>query len=683
VNNRTILRKEVFDVIGTEYSGERAKHIIEQVVNFHRIQASPGYRTAAMQVVQLLSDIGVSAEILRYPANEKTSFWNYSSFQETMIEEAKLFLITENSKEKVADYQENKLSVIQRSIATPSEGVETELVVLDKGETEEEYKNVNVKGKVVLVSGDLNYVLPLAVEKYGAIGIVSDRLPELPPVRKRFDLPNALQYTSFWWHPGRKKCFGFVVSPRKGAQIRDLAKKETLRVEATVRSKIYDGTIEVVTAEIPGDDEKEILMTAHLCHPQPSANDNASGVGALIEAARTLKTLIQEGKLAKPKRKIRLLFIPEMTGTFAYMANNEKRLKNIVAGINMDMVGEDQRRCGSILMVERTPLSLPTFINSYIEYLFNYLTKDIKTLSESEKLSSFNYAFVNFSGGSDHEILSDPSVGVPTISFTNWPDRYYHTSEDTVDKVSSETLWNTGTVATTFAYTLACIDKGDFSFLALLTERFCENIVSKLFDEIILEISNTNSENFGYKASEQLRKWVDKTKLCLDYLERAVDGLEKFDTANHEIAQIKSYYSKVFKDFLELKQIELQDQILREGAKYNIYKVSPKEHGNTRLRRQASKYVPIRTKPGPIDLKSKMVWLTETEQKKILELQRDPRWRLVSYISLCWADGKRSLWEIARLTEIETGYSKFSEIIQWFKLLDKMGFISLKKGVKS
>ncbi|MEM3403062.1 MAG: DUF4910 domain-containing protein [Nitrososphaeria archaeon] len=673
------MNKEVFDLIGEEYSGERAKHIVEQIINFHRIQASPGYRAAANHVAQQLSDIGLEVEILKYPANENASFWNYSSFQETFVDEAKLFLVTKSLKEKIADYQENKLSVIQRSMSTQPEGIETELVVLDKGETEEEYKNVDVKGKVVLVSGDLNYVLPLAVGKYGAIGIISDRLPELLPVRRRLDLPNALQYTSFWWHTGMKKCFGFVISPRRGAQIRDLAKREILKVEATVKSKIYDGTIEVITAKIPGEGEKEILLTAHLCHPQPSANDNASGVGALIEAARTLKTLIGGGKLSKPKKTIRFLFIPEMTGTFAYIASNVKNLRNIVAGVNLDMVGEDQKLCGSILMVERTPLSLPTFINAYVEYLFNYLTKDVKTLSESERLSSFNYAFISFSGGSDHEILSDPSVGVPTISFTNWPDRYYHTSEDTVDKVCSETLWNVGTIATTFAYTLACVDRNDFSFLALLTERFCENIILKLFDEIILEISNTNSRNFESKASEQLRRWEDQTNLWLNYLGSAIEGLEKFDTANQEIAQIKSYYHGKFKGFLELKRTKLYDQILREGSKYNVYKVTPKEYGEIKLQKQASKYVPIRTNPGPIDLKSKMIKLNETEQKKVLELQRKNLWRRIAYISLCWADGKRNLWDVARLTEIETGYSKHKEVIQWFKLLEKMGFINLKR----
>ena len=38
--------------------------------------------------------------------------------------------------------------------------------------------------------------------------------------------------------------------------------------------------------------EREILVTGHLDHPKWSANDNASGSGAMMEAVRALQALI-------------------------------------------------------------------------------------------------------------------------------------------------------------------------------------------------------------------------------------------------------------------------------------------------------------------------------------------------------------------------------------------------------
>jgi len=39
-----------------------------------------------------------------------------------------------------------------------------------------------------------------------------------------------------------------------------------------------------------------------------------------------------------------------------------------------------------------------------------------------------------YTGGSDHYIFDDSTVQVPFASLTQWPDRFYHSSEDTVDK---------------------------------------------------------------------------------------------------------------------------------------------------------------------------------------------------------------------------------------------------------
>ena len=93
-----------------------------------------------------------------------------------------------------------------------------------------------------------------------------------------------------------------------------------------------------------------------------SANDNASGVGVALEAARTLQRLIAAGQLPQPRRSIRILLIPEMTGTYAYLASHEDHIDKMLAGINLDMVGEKQELCQGPLVAEYPPEASGSFV---------------------------------------------------------------------------------------------------------------------------------------------------------------------------------------------------------------------------------------------------------------------------------------------------------------------------------
>jgi aminopeptidase YwaD len=266
----------------TGFSGTRAYDIVKEIIRHHRIQASPGYRAAAETCAALLREAGIETTIRSYPATFGTQFWANRLFQEWDCREATLRLVTPNGEARtLADYAEYKLSLVQRSNATPPGGVTAEVVLLENGETEAEYADIDVRGKIVFTGGDAARVHALAVEQHGALGLIADRIAEAPPVRERHDLPDALQYTSFWWSGLEEtRGFGFVLTPREGDRLRRLLKRgEKVTVHAVVDARLYDGAIEVVDAFIPGTGEtdEEVVIVSHLCHPQPSANDNASG----------------------------------------------------------------------------------------------------------------------------------------------------------------------------------------------------------------------------------------------------------------------------------------------------------------------------------------------------------------------------------------------------------------------
>jgi aminopeptidase YwaD len=170
-----------------------------------------------------------------------------------------------------------------------------ELVDVGAGTSDKDYAGKDVRGKIVLTSEAPGGVIPLAYDKYGAKGVVSAAQNQ-PNAWSREDV-NAIR----WGHLDSfetRHAFAFMVSLKqyRGYQAR-LAGGEHVTLHAIVRASRHAATYNPVTALIPGSDRKaeEIVLSCHLDHQRPGANDNASGCATILEVARTLSTLIAEG----------------------------------------------------------------------------------------------------------------------------------------------------------------------------------------------------------------------------------------------------------------------------------------------------------------------------------------------------------------------------------------------------
>lgn len=695
-----------------ELSGGRAHRYVEEIARHHRIQASPGFRAAANWCLEQLLAAGVSTEILEYAADRETNYWSLPGFQEWSAEEAELWLIEPSGdRRRLCDYRDEKLSLVQRSLSTPAEGVEAELLVLDKADAEESYWGLDVAGKVLLVRGDFRRIHPLAVEKHGALGLVTDAMMEQPPVRERTDLPDALQYMTFHWVSGNPKGFGFVVSPRVGAALREKAKKlseETparrLRVWAKVRSRLYDGQFENVTAVIPGDTPEEVLVIAHLCHPQPSANDNASGAAVAMEVAMTLARLIADGKLAQPRRTIRFLWVPEMTGTFAYLSSRPADAPRIIAAVNLDMVGENQDLTKSTLCVEHPPRACPSFAGDLLTQILKATTTDPELEGNTPSLGSrtayplFRWAITPYSGGSDHFILSDPTVGIPCPMLIQWPDKYYHTSEDTPDKVDPRMLHRVGILAATYTWFLANAGYPEAVWLAgEIAAGFGPAIHSKVHDllhegmkrarnsvtnrDIVnaTDSSASVSETPGLALAEmlsgirkQLSFLVERKRADL----RSIDRLLR--TAEHEFFDLILHH---------LDQ-ELLDQVNHEECRLRLVlrgiratlgdctipEIPPRQLDEWETK--ASAMIPRRIHPGPIMWNWYLGRLNETlsaEFKALAKKHQTVNVGTLLNLLDYWIDGKRSLLQVVDLVELESGIRDPHLAVLYVEALESLG----------
>lgn len=669
--------RTILPYIQNEFSGQKSFHHVAEVSQYHRIQASPGYRAAAHYCLESFRSAGVKAEILSFPSDYETTYWTQSMFEEWECRSAVLDLLGDTPI-RLCDFSAEKMSVIQRSIATPDEGLIAPIIWLEKGDEESLYPDIDFTGALVFSDGDWNKIRGWAVEKRGALGLISERMVEFPIVRHRFDIPDAILYTSFWWTGHEKQCFGFALSPKQGdllkklcikqkaAHVADAAQSPYLTAKAFIDAKLYPGSIENVSAFIPGTSREEILLTAHLCHPQASANDNASGVGVLLETARTLQKLIASGQLAKPKRGIRFMLVPEMAGTFAYLAQNEEKIPRILAGLNLDMVGEKQELCQGPLVVEYPPQAAKSFVGDLMANILEAVTEEAKNLSGSSSYALFKYAVTPFSGGSDHYVLSDPTVGIPAPMLIQWPDKFYHTSADTLDKVDPQMLYRVGCMSGTYAYLLACLEEKDADWILALSRSSYINHIDHLLK---LDMAASLQQN----AAEKLALYEEtsaQVRYQCDLKQAEMADFQRF------ISKGKQAFQRSFKRQSKLMQ-DYTDALLKEQQiALGIHLTETKQEAAWDEKAAA---VPLRLFRGPFNARG-------TIEKQPAEVQaiyrkllaEEPLLQRSSTQLLYWTDGTRSVAEICRLTRLETGFDCSSYATRYFEVLAAMKLISWK-----
>lgn len=643
------------EAIKRAYSGEAAKVYIADITRFHRIQASPGIRKAAHYCFRKLKDFGLDAEIFTFPADGRNRFWSLVVPQEWSLKKATLEMV-EPKRLRLCDYAGNKLSVIQRT--APFKGT-CELMVLNDGEEIEEYKGFDLDGKVVMTKGDINRVYQLAVQRHGAVGIIYDGMRRIEPVRERFDLADAREYRSFWWQKGEKKCFGFVLTPRQGEMVRRLVKKKRVKVKVEVKSRFYNGQIEVTSGVIPGRSKKEIVVLSHICHPQPSANDNASGCGASLEVARTLKTLIGNRKLKKPKRTIRFLYLPEMTGTYAYLASDEQRIRDIVAGVNLDMVGENQDLCGSSLLLEAPPAANPSFVHDLLSRFLREFYEDTKGFGGTGGYPLFRHAAIPFSGGSDHYILSDPTVGIPCPMLIQWPDKFYHSSFDTLDKVDPRMLYKIGSLTASYVYFLAQAGVDETEWLRQEMETRTRIKLMEMIDDWHTDFLSGKNKDPGV-----LRR---KVTFFINQRTNALSSLKRLARVKISNRKLKSFGYDLLKD------------LKRKIGKQEIRRLQVSDEWE----RTAKKMIPKRLHKGPPSVRPYFHRLSAVDKEKFHKITSEGLVWDIGVKAIFWTDGHKTLKEISDLVELEAGRRNTRFLVEYFEILEKLGLMTISGGKAS
>ena len=439
--------QHLLDLVRAEVSGERALDSVREIARHHRIQSTPGYDAAAAWLAGALREAGLQPEIELAPGDGRTRLHGALLQQGWECTRAIATLHGARDSEPLCDFAAEPLSIVQRSAAMSGR---FPIVSVGEGTEPAHYEGVDVRGCVVLASGNVHRVHALAHAR-GAAGLLTDFRRLLPGVRTENDDLDAIAYTSFWWSERSPRGWGFLVSPRVGRKLRlRLESGEVLELDGEIAARAFDIDVPLVTATIGAGAAtgREILVMGHLCHPRPGANDNASGAAAVLECARTLAALERSGAWRPSQRAVRFLWMPEWNGTLAWLAADRDRANRLDAAINLDMVGEDQSQCGSTFQLEHPPHWNASFAESLVAGIRrDWIAGDRSAAPRIEE--------VRYSGGSDHAVLIDPAFHVPCPMLIQWPDRYYHSSQDTPDRCDPRALAMAAGIAATYAATLS------------------------------------------------------------------------------------------------------------------------------------------------------------------------------------------------------------------------------------
>jgi len=541
----TLLEKKLMDQIIGEASGETALAYDIEMAGYTRNRLSDEYKTVLWEsqfVMDKLKEFGISsARLERF--GEMRPTWDGIS--------GELWEVSPGLK-KLADYDDQVAMLVSGS---QDADVEAELIWIGEGRPAE-YKDLDVKGKIVVTNAGAGSVYNLITEG-GAVGILSFNSPR--PLADPIQMP----YGGLGGRGGgQAKGFAFQMPPREGIFIRDrLLRGEKIRVHAKVKVAMENVDLQVPTCVLPGTDPNagEVIFSAHIFegYIKQGANDDISGGACLLEMARMLNTMYNDGRLPRPARSIRFIWVPEFSGTGPWVNAHKDIMEKTLCNINLDMVGILLSQSQSFFNLERTTFGNPHYINDVMENYFRYVGETNRTslvlsgregylnriVAPSGSDEPFYYAIEGHYGASDHEVFNDWAVGVPAIMMITWPDLFYHTSQDLPNKLDPTQLKRCCVIGAAGAYTIASADAGMAMKIAGETASNSVRRMGHQLARALDELSKATTANFA-PVYKKVRGYIEgtlmnETETVETSLELAPGNAELAATVAIQTAQLK------------------------------------------------------------------------------------------------------------------------------------------------
>lgn len=634
-------------------------HETDRWFNFPKFEETAEYLRKTMAAIGLHN-----VEVAAAPADGVTQFGFWTMPLAWDVKQAALEIVepaVPAGLRVLADYRQTPASLVMWSGPTPPGGVTAEVVELNAARPGE-LERLDVKGKMVLTEPPMDLgrrgALKAALYKMGAAGMIS-YATENPALIDGHYWINAWGDSGWGFTKTSSPLVGFSITPRQGAYLHDLlARHQKVRVRAVVESRYYAGPYPYVTGVLEGSgSDEEVLELGHAY--ETGAQDNATGVAAMLESLAALNRLIDAGKLPRPRRGIRILAMPEDYGSMAYIVSHPERVKRTIGAICMDTAAGRYEMAGT----EYAFLLNPDVARSYQDALIVRVAENYYA-----GLRGRFPRWAPYRPTTD-TYLSDPLIGIPTVAASGGSGvSVHHNSEDTVDRVDPRSLGDLSSMVAAHLYYLASAGDAEIPWLAGITaNRGYQNIVRAVTPYLDRAEASTDAGTLGrelYSGLEKIQYTADrdqsavlstlrlaspegrgKIKLSLDPL---LESLRKF--AGDQADRLRQAVNR--------RAGEL-------GAPVPVKAAAPPPDPR---RAEASTMIVRRKRPGPVTLDD----LPFQQREGYPGFGGNPP----PLILLTWCDGKRNLAEVIRLIELEHGPLDF-DFVGYFKFLARHGYVDI------
>ncbi|HJZ69213.1 MAG TPA: DUF4910 domain-containing protein [Blastocatellia bacterium] len=683
--------KEV-TALASEISGLIARDTVIELARYHRVQASSGFSRAAEYIAAKAKEYGLEqVQIERFPADGEKTYYTLKSAPGWEAERGELWE-TEPTRSKVADWDEMRVALADYS---QSADVTATLVDVGMGTSPKDYEGKDVKGLIVLAGGGLAGVHKMACDERGAAGILSYQQNQATGWSGDY-LDNVRWGHLSPYNPNNK--FAFMISLRKAREYQSrLARGEQISLHATVKAEMKPSNYEVVSAIIPGRDAagEEIVFSCHLCHQKPGANDNASGAAAILEAARALAALIRRGEIEPPRRTIRFIWPPEISGTVAYFAQHPEIVRRMKVVVHCDMVGGNYNITKSVLHITHTPASLPSCINTVGDIFGEYaMAGAVKAasgagvedalLSPGGSKESLVADITPFEMGSDHDVYQEGSFRIPAIYLRDWPDVFIHTNNDTPANIDATKIKRSTFIAAASGYFLARAGAREAA-------RLADEVFARALGRVPKERDRARAtEAAGTQTGAEEARNIIARSLELDaeelssvlmlapgdkLLQTKVDGL--VDQLSGMWLLLTGVLSEQRKGKRVIFTLEAKEQPQPKDQKPR----NPKEASRPRSVGMDYGRIPARKVSGPVDVYYYNYVADRAsgdDMRIVQQIGGRPKGGIILYEILNLVDGKRSIQAIRDYLAAAYGPIAVEDVSDYLRLLEKTGVVKIE-----
>ena len=658
---------QVMTAVRSDVKPQQAMEYMRRVYATDRWFTFPKFQETAEYLKQAMRDDGLeNVEVLGAPADGVTHAGYWTEPLAWDVKQARLELIDPGVPEEfrvLADRKKVPASLGMWSGPTPPGGTVAEIIDAGKAGPEQ-IEKMDIAGKLVLTSDNPSGIKWVLAKKH-ALGAIN-AYTENPGLKDDRQWINAWGDYGWAFIKSSTPLVCFSITPHQAEFVRKLlAQGRPVRARAMVDSRYYAGVYPYVTGVIPGgarrahggeslpESNEEVLTLGH--SSEQGAQDNATGVAAMLESLATLNRLIAASKLPRPRRTIRVLLMGEMYGSMHYVATHPDTIRNTVAAMCVDTPAAPYDLAGTEYTFYMNPHAAKSYTDAFVLHLAEqYFSKLRRPFHWNEYMT-----------GTD-TYLAEPAVGIPTV----WPYSgtgvvTHHNSADTPDKVDPRSLRDLAIVNATYLYYLANAGEEQALWLAqVAANRGYDQILAAaepFLDQVFQSGGGNQFSQLVAGAREKIAYAVDRETQAVLSVSRLVPPPRRQSLEDAVKPLVKG-----LADYGRAQSARLDEAATHVSRKAGVASTAQLITPSGGPPSEAARIVVKRKKFGTIPL----------DEMPIDRREGYPSgaWDTRVIAALYWCDGTRNLAEVIRLTDLELGHQDF-DFVGYFKFLLKHGYV--------